>query len=249
MGFFFFFFNFQPKATRAGDEKHRKKSTWPNWKMYEINFHTKFSSTWFASLLVFTFFGQFDSTKLNSIRKVLDGKVRNFLPTKMSSFTVHLVSRLRWQPHPCAHHVYSHVYSQFWLGCNSGDPEKMCSLTEIMQQKKKFEVPQNPEISKIDHIRQNLYDAHEKLYKRYGRTAKPVEEATNARLASVSIVEWVIFFVQNEKNVVLGKFDSSYKPKLRVNRLRVIRICKVCESMRFASGPEVIVTVQTEIMC
>ena len=26
---FFFFFGFQPKATRAGDEKHRKKSTWP----------------------------------------------------------------------------------------------------------------------------------------------------------------------------------------------------------------------------
>ena len=25
----FFFFGFQPKATRAGDEKHRKKSTWP----------------------------------------------------------------------------------------------------------------------------------------------------------------------------------------------------------------------------
>ena len=26
---FFFFFGFQPKATRVGDEKHRKKSTWP----------------------------------------------------------------------------------------------------------------------------------------------------------------------------------------------------------------------------
>ena len=26
---FFFFFGFQGKATRAGDEKHRKKSTWP----------------------------------------------------------------------------------------------------------------------------------------------------------------------------------------------------------------------------
>ena len=41
-----------------------------------------------SPLLVFTFFGQFDSTKLNSIRKVLDGKVRNFSPTKISSFTV-----------------------------------------------------------------------------------------------------------------------------------------------------------------
>ena len=26
---FFFFFGFQPKATRAGDGKHGKKSTWP----------------------------------------------------------------------------------------------------------------------------------------------------------------------------------------------------------------------------
>ena len=30
LSFFFFFFGFQPKATRAGDEKHRKKSTWPH---------------------------------------------------------------------------------------------------------------------------------------------------------------------------------------------------------------------------
>ena len=65
--------------------------------MHEINFHTKFSSTWFASLSIaassFSFFGQFDhvdSTKLNSIRKVLDGKVRNFSPSKISSFTVPL---------------------------------------------------------------------------------------------------------------------------------------------------------------
>ena len=27
----FFFFGFQPKATRAGDEKHRKKSAWPKY--------------------------------------------------------------------------------------------------------------------------------------------------------------------------------------------------------------------------
>ena len=31
-----------------------------------------------SSLLVFNFLGEFESTKLNSIRKVLDGKVRNF---------------------------------------------------------------------------------------------------------------------------------------------------------------------------
>ena len=56
------------------------------------NFHTKFSSTWFAGLSIvcssFRIFSQFESTKLNSIRKVLDGKVRNFSPTKNSSFTV-----------------------------------------------------------------------------------------------------------------------------------------------------------------
>ena len=37
---------------------------------------------------MFTFFGQFESTKLNFIRKVWDEKVRNFSPTKISSFTV-----------------------------------------------------------------------------------------------------------------------------------------------------------------
>ena len=61
--------------------------------MYEINFHTKFSSTLFAVLSIassgfFLFFGQFQGTKLNSIRNFLDGKVRNFSPTKISSFTV-----------------------------------------------------------------------------------------------------------------------------------------------------------------
>ena len=60
--------------------------------MYEINFHTKISSAWFTGLSIvfssFSSFGQFESTKLSSIRKVLDGKVRNFSPTKISSFTV-----------------------------------------------------------------------------------------------------------------------------------------------------------------
>ena len=62
-------------------------------KMYEISFHTKFSSTWLAGLSVvssrfYFFFGQFESTKLNSIRRVLVRKVWNFSPTKISSFTV-----------------------------------------------------------------------------------------------------------------------------------------------------------------
>ena len=62
--------------------------------MYEINVHTKFSSTWFAGLSItsssfFLFFGQFQSTKLNSVQNVLDGKVRNFSPTKISFLTVY----------------------------------------------------------------------------------------------------------------------------------------------------------------
>ena len=118
----------------------------------------------------------------------------------------------------------------------------MLTNQNYVVKEKKFEVPENPE-TKIDHIRQNLYDAHEKLYKRYSRMAKPVEEATNARLASVSIVEWVIFLCTKRKERRLGKIWQLYKPKLRVNRLRVIRICKVCESMRFDSGPEVFVRV------
>ena len=81
------------------------------------------------------------------------------------------------------------------------------------------------------------------LHKRYGGTPKPVEEAMNARLASVWIVEWVIFLRTKRKERRLGKIWQLYKPKLRVNRLRVIRIHKVCESMRFDSGPEVFVRV------
>ena len=61
-------------------------------------------------------------------------------------------------------------------------------------------------MSKIDQIRQNLYDAHEKLYKMYGRTGKPAEEATNARLASVSIEEWVIFLRTKRKERRLWKY-------------------------------------------
>ena len=60
--------------------------------MYEINFHTKISSAWFYRpfdrLSSFPVFGQFESTKLSFIWKVLDGKVRNFSPTKISSFAV-----------------------------------------------------------------------------------------------------------------------------------------------------------------
>ena len=81
----------------------------------------------------------------------------------------------------------------------------MLTNRNYVVKEKKFEVPENPEISRIEQIRQNLYDAHEQLYKRYGRTAKPVEEATNARLASASIVEWVIFLRTKHKERRLGK--------------------------------------------
>ena len=89
-------------------------------------------------------------------------------------------------------------------------------------------------------MRQNLYDTHEKLYKRYGRQWRK-RRMLDWRLFG-SWNGW-FFFVQNEKKGRLGKIWQLYKPKLRVNRLRVIRIRKVCESMRFDSGPEVFVPV------
>ena len=74
-------------------------------------------------------------------------------------------------------------------------------------------MPQNPKISKIDQIRQTLYMQrekddvlHEKLYKMYGRTGKPAEEAMNARLACVSIEEWVIFLRTKRKERRLWKY-------------------------------------------
>ena len=66
---------------------------------------------------------------------------------------------------------------------------------------------------------------------------------TNARLASVSIADQVIFLRTKRKNAVWGNMWQLYKPKLRVKRLRVIRVREVCESMRFDSGPEVFVLV------
>ena len=56
-------------------------------------------------------------------------------------------------------------------------------LTDRKYVVKKIKIPENPEFSKKEQIRQNLYDAHEKLEKRYGVcTVKPAEEDTNARL-------------------------------------------------------------------
>ena len=61
-------------------------------KKVRINFHTKFCSTWVTGLSIVTscfyIFSQSESTKLNSVRKVLGRKVRNFSPEKISSFTV-----------------------------------------------------------------------------------------------------------------------------------------------------------------
>ena len=88
--------------------------------------------------------------------------------------------------------------------------------------------------------------SHEKLYKCYGEAAKPAEEATNAGLASVLTL--LIFLRTKRKERRLGEIWQLYKPKLHVNRFRVIRIRKVCESMRFDSGPEVFARVN-EITC
>ena len=82
----------------------------------------------------------------------------------------------------------------------------------------------------------------------YVRTAKPPEEATNAWLASLSIVELVILIPTKRKENRLEKFWQLYKPKLSVNRLRVIRIHKICKPRRFDSGPEVFVRV-SRITC
>ena len=95
--------------------------------------------------------------------------------------------------------------------------------------------PENPEISKMGQIRQKLYDAHEKLYKRYGRTAKPAEEATNARLVSVSIVEWVIFLrTKRKERRVWGKFDSC------ANRNYVLIDHMLSESVKYVSQCDLI---------
>ena len=163
-----------------------------------------------------------------SIRHLLNHRdscfahVDSFRWMKRTSFTVSDLDG--WDKMQARRFLPERAYSQFWLGRNSGDPEKTCLLTKLCSKRRKFEVLENPQISKIDHIRQNVYDAHEKLYKRYGRMAKPAEEATNARLASVWIVKWVIFLRTKRKERRLGKISLLCKPKLRVNRLRVIRI-------------------------
>ena len=130
------------------------------------------------------------------------------------------------------------VRMQFWGGGGGG---RCAYQPKLSSKRTKIEVPENPGISKIEQTRQSLSDA--KLYTRYRRTAKPVEEAMNARLASVSIVEWVIFLRTKRKERSSGETLTVVQPKLRVNRLRVIRIREVCESMRFDSGPEVSVRV------
>ena len=48
----------------------------------------------------------------------------------------------------------------------------MLTNRNYVVKEKKNRNPENPEISKIEQIRQILYDTHEKLCKRYGRTAK-----------------------------------------------------------------------------
>ena len=81
----------------------------------------------------------------------------------------------------------------------------MCLLTEIMQEKKKkFEITENPRNFKIEQIRQNLYNTHKSCTKGTVVTAKPAEKVTNAQLASVSIVDWVIFLRKKTKRTLSG---------------------------------------------
>ena len=116
----------------------------------------------------------------------------------------------------------------------------MLTNRNYVVKEKKFEVPENPENQKIDHIRQSLYDTHAKVYKSYGRQWR---KRRMLDWASVWTVEWAIFLRTKREKRRLGKIWQLCKPKLRVNRLCVIRIRKVCESMRFDSGPEVFVRV------
>ena len=53
----------------------------------------------------------------------------------------------------------------------------------------------------------------------------------------------MIFLRTKRKERRLGKNLTVVQTKLRVNRLRAIRIRKVCESMQFDSGPDVFVPV------
>ena len=95
--------------------------------------------------------------------------------------------------------------------------------------KKNYRNHRKPRNCKIKQIRQNVYHTHEKLYEWYGGTAKPAEEATNARLASVSIVDWVIFLHTKWKERCLGKIWQLYRPKLRVNRGHPVRCAMLCQ--------------------
>ena len=95
-------------------------------------------------------------------------------------------------------------------GKNSNSPkspkfQKYSRYGKICMMHTEFHVEQTLSTVFVGRHRDFLYDAHEKLYKRYGCTAKPMEEATNARLASVSTVEWLIFLRTKRKERRPGK--------------------------------------------
>ena len=83
-------------------------------------------------------------------------------------------------------------------------------------------------------MRQKSYDIHEKLHKRYGGTTKPADEATNARLTSVSIADRVSFLRTKRKNVVWGTFDSCK------NRNYVLTDYVLSESVKYVSQCDLI---------
>ena len=115
----------------------------------------------------------------------------------------------------------------------------MLTNRNYVVKEKKFKVPKTPKFKNRPYMAKFVWYTRKVVQK----VRSSVEEATNTRLASVWIMEWVIFLRTKRKKRRLGKIWQLYKPKLRVNRLRVIRIRKVCESMRFDCGPEVFVRV------
>ena len=90
-----------------------------------------------------------------------------------------------------------------------------CLVFSWCSKRKKFEITENPKFQKKRADTSKFVEYTPRLYKRYGRRAKPAEEVTNIRLASVSIVDWVIFLRTKRKECRMRKIW----PDLRVYRI------------------------------
>ena len=87
----------------------KEKST----KLFSIpNFLPLGLQTFQSSLLVFTSFNHSESTKLSPIRKVLNGKVRNFSPTELSSYTVYSIKLITLKSYTA-----KHIGTFWYYGC------------------------------------------------------------------------------------------------------------------------------------